>query len=714
MDIHQKIQTLLAAPHYRPLRRAELAGQLRLNARERLDFRRVLEDMMRKGEVVRVRKDRFVLAQEADLAVGRIEFNERGFAFVRPEPAAAAEREPEPQPDIYVAAEDTGVALHGDKVVVRLNRGRIKFKPADKASGRVIRILERASETLVGTLQKTRSFHYVVPDDPRMAHDVYVKPAANAQVGDKVVVKLAEWKSRHVNPEGAIIEVLGKATAPGVDIVAIIRKYHLAARHSEQALAEAGRISERIAPAEYERRLDLREKFIVTIDPDDAKDFDDAVNVDELSDGGWRLGVHIADVSHYVRPDSALDREAQARGNSVYLVDRVLPMLPEKLSNNMCSLRPNEDRLTQSVFIEFTPKLAIRKTEFALSVIRSRHRLTYKEAFGRLQSRNEQDQLTRELKKMWRLASQLRKQRFGHGSLNLEFPEVKVRLDKNGKPTHIEKVYYDISHQLVEEFMLAANEAVAKHVCQLQTPCLYRIHEDPDLEKLRDFREYAQSFGYKVGDVAHRQELQKLLKQVEGKPEEYAINLALLRSLKQARYSPKPVGHYGLAKKFYTHFTSPIRRYADLVVHRTLLVLLRKNSAVTDRRYSVGELAKVAEHISATERVAAEAESESVELKKLEYFQQQLERGKLDVMEAVVCTVRNFGIFVELPDSLVQGLVHISTLEDDFYHYDDKRERLIGKRTKRVIQIGDKLNVQVERVDVFKRQIDFRVVGERR
>ncbi len=779
MDIRQKIQTLLAAPNYHPLRRNELAGKLRLNAAERRDFRRALDEMLEKGEVVRVRVDRFVLPQDADLVVGRIEFNERGFAFVRPEPPAVAavyDRRDEDNasrrrsftpktfgagtaatvPDIYIAGEDTWVALHGDKVVVRLHRDRKKFKSADKPSGRVIRILERASETIVGTLQKSRQFHYVIPDDPRMPHDVYTKPVLNAQVGDKVVVKLAEWKSRHVNPEGQIVEVLGKASAPGVDILAIIRKYHLPARHTEQTLAEAERIPERIPAAEYAQRLDLRKTFIVTIDPDDARDFDDAVNVDELADGGWRLGVHIADVSHYVQPDGALDREARARGNSVYLVDRVLPMLPEKLSNNLCSLRPDEDRLTQSVLIEFTSKLAVRKMEFALSVIRSRHRLTYKQAYALLTEKAVGQAhrlphapasgalaLQNELRKMWRLASQLRHQRFGRGSLNLDFPEVKVRLDKQGQPTHIEKVHYDISHQLVEEFMLAANEAVAKHICQLQIPCLYRIHEDPDLEKLRDFREYAQSFGYKVGDVAHRQELQKLLQQVEGKPEEYAINLNLLRSLKQARYSPNPVGHYGLAKKFYTHFTSPIRRYADLVVHRTLLTVmsrfgeglptpptpttarspergdLRSNPVRGQetgaqqgkvRRYSVGELARIAEHVSSTERVADEAETESVELKKLEYFQQQLLRGKLDVMEAVVCTVRNFGIFVELPDSLAQGLVHISTLEDDFYQYDERRERLVGRRTKRVIQIGDKLHVQVERVDAFKRQIDFRVV----
>ena len=712
MDIRQKIQTLLATPNYHPLRRDELGKKLRLNTTERRDFRRVLAEMLDKGEVVRVRTDRFVLPHDADLVVGRIEFNEKGFAFLRPELPPETTTPAKPRADIYVAGEDTGVALHGDKVVVRLHRDRRKFKAADKPAGVVIRILERASEIVVGTLQKGQHVHYVIPDDPRMPHDVYTRPALNAQGGDKVVVKLLEWKSRHTSPEGEIVEVLGKSDAPGVDIMAIIRKHRLAIDFSEQTLAEVARISEKISPAEYAQRLDLRGKFIVTIDPDDAKDFDDAVNVDELPGGGWRLGVHIADVSHYVQPDGPLDREAHARGNSVYLVDRVLPMLPEKLSNNLCSLRPNEDRLTQSVFIEFTPKMVVRKMEFALSVIRSRQRLTYKEAFARLQSRDEHEELTRELKKMWRLASHLRQQRFAHGSLNLEFPEVKVRLDKNGKPTHIEKIYYDISHQLVEEFMLAANEAVAKHICQLQIPCIYRIHDDPDLEKLRDFRQYAQSFGYKVGDVAHRQELQKLLKQVEGKPEEYAINLALLRSLKRARYSPVPVGHFGLAKKFYTHFTSPIRRYADLIVHRTLLTLLA-GGKTTPRRYSLQELTRAAEHISQTERVAAEAEEESVELKKLEYFQQQLERGKLAVMDAVVCTVRNFGIFVELPESLVQGLVHVSTLEDDFYQYDERLERLVGRRTKRVIQIGDKVRVQVARVDVLKRQIDFRVVSDR-
>ena len=682
MDMRQKIQSLLAAPNYHPLRRAEIAGKLRLKSNERVEFRRTLDEMVSKGEVARIRQDRFVLPQEADLISGTIQINEKGFAFVLCEDG-----------DIYISQEDVGVAMQGDKVLVRLNRERNR----EKRSGRVIRILERATDTIVGTVQKSKMFHYVVPDDPRFVHDVYTKPAHNAQVGDKVVVKLAEWTSRHVNPEGEIVEVLGKASAPGVDILSILRKYRLPTTFSEQTLTEAARILEEVPPG----RLDLRNKFIVTIDPDDAKDFDDAVNVDELPDG-WRLGVHIADVSHFVKPGSALDREARARGNSVYLVDRVVPMLPEKLSNGVCSLRPREDRLTMSCFIEYTSKLAVRKVGFASSVIHSRHRFTYQEAFARLQSKDN-DELTLELKKMWRLASKLRAQRFAAGSLNLDFPEVKVRLDKNGRPTHIEKIHYDISHQLIEEFMLVANEAVARHICNRQVPGIYRIHEDPDVEKLRDFREYARSFGYKVGDVTQRREMQKLLAAAVDKPEEYAINLALLRSLKQARYSTNPAGHFGLAKKYYTHFTSPIRRYADLLVHRTLRGLIEK----TNNRPSVAELAKAAEHVSKTERVAGEAEEESVELKKIEYFQQQLMTGKLDVLDAVVSGVRNFGLFVELTESLLRGLVHISRLDDDFYHYDEVRERLVGKRSKRVIQIGDKLRVQVERVDVFKRQIDF-------
>lgn len=717
MELRRKIQMLLASPDYRPLRRAELARRLELNAAERREFRRVLEQMLQAGEVVRVRQDRFVLPAEADLVVGRVQFNPKGYAFVIPEPPPETDEHEELASsrtrDIFIAEEDTGTALPDDKVVVRLYRDRRqRRRQPDLPAGRIIRVIERAHPTVVGTLQQTRHFQYVVPDDPRFIRDVYVKPHPEARVGHKVVVRLADWVNRHVNPEGTIIEVLGPAEAPGVDVLSIIRKYHLPQEFSPHTRAEAERLPETVSAM---GRRDFRDEFIITIDPDDAKDFDDAVQVHELPGGGWRLGVHIADVSHYVAPDSALDREAQARGNSVYLVDRVLPMLPEKLSNNLCSLRPREDRLTMSVLIDFDRHLRVRHAEFVPGIIRSRHRLTYRQAFALLSEPpprqagdDEKKRLAIELHRMWGLARRLRDQRAEQGALMLEFPEVNVRLDAQGRPVAIEKVEYDISHQLIEEFMLAANEAVAKRIARAEVPTIYRIHEEPDVEKLDDFRAYAQSFGFKVGDVTHRSELQKLLEHVHGRPEQYAINLALLRSLKRAMYSVRCAGHYGLAKQYYTHFTSPIRRYADLVVHRILRGVLGLDHDT--RRYSLQQLARIARHISETERIADEAEEESVELKKIEFFQRQLETGKLTAMDAVVCGVRNFGFFVELPDTLVQGLVHVSTLEDDFYRYDELREQLVGKRTGRVIKVGDKLRVRVARVDVFKREIDFRVV----
>jgi ribonuclease R len=702
MDIAQKIQSLLAAPDYHPLRRAEIAARLKLTPAERRQYRRVLQELMDRGVVARVRKDHFVLAREADLVAGTISVNRQGYAFVVPDPPAT-------MPDIYVAEEDTGVAMHGDRVLVRLHRPpAVARRGDDKPSGRVIRILARAHETLVGTLQKSRLFYYVVPDDPRFVHDIYTRPAHGAQVGDKVVVKLAEWTTRHINPEGEIIERLGRADTPGVDILAIIRNHRLPLEFAADTQAEAASIPTALATADLQHRLDLRDEFVITIDPDDAKDFDDAVHVTELPGGGWQLGVHIADVCHYVKPDTALDREARRRGNSVYLVDRVIPMLPEKLSNILCSLRPREDRLTVSCLMEIGPQLDVRRVRFARSVIHSRHRLTYAEALERLESKSAGDELTGALKRMWRLAGRLRARRFARGALALDFPEVKVRLDKQGRAVRIEKQLNDISHQLIEEFMLAANEAVARHLCHAQVPALFRIHEDPDPTKLREFRQYAQSFGYKVGDLTHRGEVQKLLAAARGQPEEYAIHVALLRSLKQARYAAQPVGHYGLAKKYYTHFTSPIRRYADLVVHRTLLATLPDPQPT--RRYGLAELTQIADHVSATERNAADAEMESVELKKLEYFHRQLTGGTLDALPAVVSGVRNFGFFVELTDTLTRGLVHVSTLADDFYHYDATREQLVGKRTRRVIKIGDRVTVQVDRIDLFKQQIDFRLV----
>jgi ribonuclease R len=529
-----------------------------------------------------------------------------------------------------------------------------------------------------------------------------------AKPGDKVVVRLETWESRHVNPEGEIIEVLGPSAAPGVDMLSIIRKYHLPTEFPKAVVEEAHRIPETVAEKMFEGREDLRNKFIVTIDPDDARDFDDAIDVERIPGGGWRLGVHIADVAAYVTPGSALDREAYKRGNSVYLPDRVIPMLPERLSNGVCSLNPNVNRLTHSVFLEFTKDGRTKSARFARTVIRSAKRLTYRQAFAILKA-PPNDQLGERLHIAWELASLLRKNRFRDGSLDLDFPEVKVRLDENGKPIRLERIENDESHQLIEEFMLAANEAVARELKNRLVPTIYRVHENPDPDKLAEYRELILSYGYKVGDVSKRTELQRLLASLRGKPEEQALKIGLLKSLKRARYAPQPLGHYGLAKNNYTHFTSPIRRYADLVVHRGLAERDQSRRARTD----MGSITAIAEHISETERVAADAEMDGVKMKKLEFFQRQLDARDPQVFQATVLEVKNFGLVVELPDVLITGLVHVSSMTDDFYAFDPTQRRLIGRQSRRRFSVGDELKVYVARVDVFKRQVDFAIADQR-
>jgi ribonuclease R len=720
-DLTGKILKLLAQPKYQPLDKVELTKKLGLSADDRPRVKETLRTMEQEGAIARIKKDRYVLPDTADLFPGVIHFNDKGFGFVINETAG--------QPDLFIAAENTWTALQGDRVLARVMqegfvdaRGRRYRGPGagQRREGRVIRILQRANETVVGTLQRSKQFFYVVADDPRFIHNIYVHPGQTVlpkqpDIGDKVVVRLEPWESRHVNPEGKIVEVLGPASKAGVDMLSIIRKYHLPEEFPRPVMQAAEQIPEEVDEAESVRREDLRRDFILTIDPDDARDFDDAIRVEELAGGGWRLGVHIADVSHYVPAGGVLDREAYARGNSVYLVDRVIPMLPERLSNGVCSLRPHVDRLTYSVFIDFAAGGRIRAVRFARAVIRSAQRLTYREALALLQGPAKASPVARELHRAWKLASLLRENRFRNGSLDLDMPEVKVYVDENGRPNRLEKVENDISHQLIEEFMLAANEVVARELKNRQVPAIYRIHEDPDADRLLEFRDFVKSYDYRVGDLTHRAEMQKLLRAVRGQPEEQAVKLGLLKSLKRAAYDTSPQGHYGLAKVNYTHFTSPIRRYADLVVHRALGLLTGDEKRA---RLGAAELTAVAAHISMTERVAADAERESVKLKKLEYFQNLLHE-RLDeagdeptTFPAVVVDVRNYGLLVELPDFVLSGLVHVSELDDDFYQFDNVRLRFVGKRTRKVYGIGDHINVSVATVDMFKRQVDFRVAKE--
>ncbi len=672
-----------------------------------MNLNAILKDLEKAGEIARIRKNRYVLPTQADLVTGTLHVHQAGYAFLSPE--KAGER------DLFIAAENTGTALHGDKVIARITRdenyARAR-KGESRAEGRVIRILERVHDSIVGTLQQSRNFYYVVPDDPRIVHNVYVRVPPEPPLprtptsGDKVVVHLEQWESRHVNPEGQIIEVLGPRSAPGVDMVSILRKYHLRTEFPEEVLTEAEEIPVEVHHGMFEGREDLRKDFIVTIDPDDARDFDDAINVEKLANGSWALGVHIADVAAYVRPGTALDREAYARGNSVYLPDRVIPMLPERLSNGVCSLNPNVIRLTHSVFIQFTKDGRTKSCRFARTIIRSAHRLTYGQAYAILKN-EPRDQLGEQLHLAWELASLLRKNRFQHGSLDLDFPEVKVRLDEKGIPIRLERIENDESHQLIEEFMLAANEAVAYELKNRSIPTIYRVHEDPDPDRLAEYRELVLSFGFKVGDLTHRAELQRLLANLGGKPEEQALKIGLLKSLKRARYATQPLGHYGLAKNNYTHFTSPIRRYADLVVHRALA----EHNLSRRTRSDIGRLTAQAEHISITERVAAEAENDAVKVKQLEFFQRQLEERNPQVFRAIIIDVRNYGLLIELPDVLTTGLVHVSSLTDDFYVFHPAQRRFIGRQSRRRFAVGDQLKVFVARVDSFKRQVDFAIAN---
>ena len=700
--LKNKILQLLRLPKYQPLDKVELSKKLGLPRDGRAVLRDVLRDMEQSGEIARVRKDRYVLPEIADLVTGVIQIHAGGGAHILSEKKG--------QKDLFVAGQNTGTAMNGDRVVARIMHEGVQQRHGDAPEGRVIKILVRAHDSIVGTLQKTKkNFFYVIPDDPRLGHDVYVHPGdvklpRPPSVGDKVVVKLDEWESRHVNPEGEIIEVLGPASAPGVDMLSIVRKHHLPTDFPHAVSREAEEISETIDEREIALREDLRGQMIVTIDPDDAKDFDDAVHVEKHAEG-WRLGVHIADVSHYVSPGTTLDKEAFARGNSVYLADRVIPMLPEKLSNGICSLKPNVDRLTRSAFIEFNKQGKIKSARFAHTVIRSAHRFTYKQAFAILQKRPDSP-IAERLHTAWELASLLRKNRFAEGSLDLDFPEIKVWLDDNGMPVRMEKVENDISHQLIEEFMLAANEVVARELKNKQLPGIYRTHENPDDEKLAEYREFVKSYDLKAGDLTQRREVQKLLAAIRGRPEEYALKLGFLKSLKRATYDTNPVGHYGLAKTNYTHFTSPIRRYADLVVHRVLSHATNHHS-VKGVRLAAADLAATCAHISTTERTAADAEKESVKFKKIEFFQNQLKQQRPQSYPSVIVDVRNYGLLVELPDLLLTGMVHVSALAGDFFTYDSVRLRFIGRRTKKTYQIGDKLNVVVARVDVYKQQVDF-------
>jgi ribonuclease R len=735
---------------YRPATKSELARQLGVRADDRSAFRQALRTLEQSGELVcgkRSRYSRREPGQDGGKAAeqritGKIFFppNEtRRHGFFRPDPESAARPELRGlERDIFVPGRFAATAMQGDRVAVKLAKkpaprwqrhvkGRSPRGQQDESAieAHVVEILERGFPRIVGTFRQHGRYAHLVPDHPSLPTTFNLMgPLLGAKNGDKVVGRLELWDSPLVPPIGVLLEVLGRPEDPGVDILSVIHRYGLPTHFPEAVLAEADAIPEMIDPEEIGRREDWRDREVFTIDPEDARDFDDAICVHEFEaaeGGGWELAVHIADVSHFVRTGSALDREAKKRGNSVYLADRVLPMLPEKLSNGVCSLKAGVDRLTHAVIMRFNADARQTSARFVPAVIRSRRRYSYEEAFARLNlTHGEIDRLEpgeaalgHHLKRAWELARRLRERRFRSGALELDFPEVRAVVDERGRAIGVKRSDYDESHQLIEEFMLAANEAVAYETKNALAPSLYRVHEDPDPDKLMEFGEQARGYGHAVGDVTLRPELQKLLAAIRGRSEEHSLKIALLKSLKRAAYSPEPMGHYGLAKLNYTHFTSPIRRYADLVVHRVLrwLVIGRNPVApveAVDATPAQGRLGEIAKHISETERIAADAEQETQRMKLLEYLLSLTTDDRARTFEGIVYDVRPIGAFVELTDLMIKGLIRKDDLPTgQGLRFDAARNRFAGFQGKTLLAVGQKVNVRVARVDRARGFIDF-------
>jgi len=697
--MEEEILKLLGRADYAPANVPELLRLLRWPPNRQQQLQQTLSRLEQAGRITRTKGNRYIQSREADLVAGRIRMNRQGKGFLIPDDASLKE--------IMVPENATGTALHEDRVLVRRDvRSRGFRGDGAQETGTVIRVLERKRTQIVGTLQRSPRFLYVIPDDPRMPHDIYVPPPRDvgrtANVGDKVVVELHEWEARNANPEGEIIEVLGSPDEEGVDMLSVLRQYSLPLHFPKNVLQEARAIGSAVQPHELAGREDCRAHNVVTIDPDDAKDFDDAICLQRVSRDEWKLWVHIADVSNYVKPGTALDDEARKRGNSTYLVDRVIPMLPEALSNELCSLKPNVDRLTKCVEFNISSDGRVLKTKFYPAVIHSKRRFTYKEVLAVLQ-REPSGDIERMLHDANALAQKIRRLRFKAGALALDFPEMKIRLDDHGRITVIERVENDVSHQLIEEYMLLANEAVAGRLMEQNVPAIYRVHEPPDERRLREYREEVLSHHISVGNLTKRVEVQKLLEKLGTIAIGAALKIGFLRSLMRARYAVEPLGHYGLAKAKYAHFTSPIRRYADLVVHRALF---QKSHG------SLHSLKETSDHISDTERNSADAERDSKDVKLYAFLREQLKSPNPPRYPALVTDVRNFGFFVDVPGLAMSGLVPLSGVEDDFYIFDSERSQLVGRRNRRVIRLGDKLQVQVYKVDSFKKQVDFRLAKE--
>lgn len=718
------VYDLICCKEYQPMRAKDLAVLLQVPAGKREELHEILDMLLEEGKVTVNKRGKYEAVrgskkeQEKEEKKGKRDKKEKkkkeaqkyltgifvghakGFGFV--------ELLDENGEDIYIPEEETGGAFHGDKVQVALKK---ENKPGKRREGRVIKVLERGTREIVGTFQESAGFGFVVPDNQRFLRDIFIQKEnfLGARNQDKVVVEIRDYGTRKRSPEGKIIQVLGNSEEKGIDVLSVAKSCGLPMEFPEKVLNQAERIRESLNEGDFYGRLDLRDVPMVTIDGEDAKDLDDAVS---LSKEGnlFHLGVHIADVSNYVQYSSALDREALKRGTSVYLVDRVIPMLPKKLSNGICSLNAGEDRLALSCLMDIDEKGKVVSHGIAETVIHVNERMTYTDVKKIL--RKEDQQLAERYREflpmffqMEELSALLRKRRKKRGAIDFDFPESKIELDENGKPVRIYPYEQNVATRIIEDFMLAANETVAQEYAQAGIPFVYRTHDTPDMEKMEPVLELVHRAGVKVKkskEEIRPKEVQKILKELEGKESEDFFSRLILRSMKQARYTTECTGHFGLAARYYCHFTSPIRRYPDLQIHRIIKENLRGKMTEAKMRHYEEILDEVARQSSATERRAEEAERETIKMKKAEYMESQIG----EIFEGVISGVTDWGLYVELPNT-VEGLVHVNSLMDDYYVYDSVHYTLTGERKKRSFAIGQKVKVRVAQADARERTVDF-------
>jgi ribonuclease R len=682
----------------RPLLLREILRRLGLQKEQRHQVREVLKDLAESGKVVRIRGNRYGLPSKMNLIVGRVKAHPDGYGFVIPEA--------EGEEDIFISSRNLKEAMHGDRVVARIESVRRKGK-----EGSVIRILERKMRQVVGKFLRAKNYSYVLPEDERILQEVFIPEGETkrARPNQIVVAEITQYPTERARPEGRITHILGYPDDPEIEPQIIIYKYDLPHQFTSAGMKEAQTLPPTPFAQEYRDRVDLRGLPTFTIDGENARDFDDAVSIERQREGGVKLYVSISDVSHYVKEGSALDDEAYLRGTSVYFPDRAIPMFPSELSNDICCLQPRVDRLTLTAELRYDGRGERREVRFYPSVIRSDERLTYTWVRkilvdGEPELREKFSPLLPSLDLMADLCQKLRQKRIARGAIDFDLPEPEIILNLQGEAEDIIRAERSLAHQIIEEFMIAANEAVAQFMEERGSPFIYRIHEPPKREAMDEFRRFVSHLGYKMRKELDpsAKEFQRVLSEVKGKPEERIVNEILLRSMKWARYSSKKLGHFGLASDGYTHFTSPIRRYPDLIVHRLLKKVLSKEEINTSEDF----LASRADHLSRRERVAMEAEREILNRYRVRFMKDKVG----DEFEGVISGVTAFGFFVELKDIFVEGLVRVTSLHDDYYQYHEKKYCLVGERTHKTFKIGDEIRVRVDRVDVERRHIDFGMI----